>query len=197
MLGGMRPDTAESQPVNMRTQPHYNNMGIEVHAMCKANMTKSEYIGAMKWSIEKYVWRNKNSDLQDAQKIQVYARWMELAYDNSQIDELKALSDLIKQIPNGKYHRIYTVGRGGMYVAAKVAYALGITEVWSFPPNASIDVSMVNCLFVDDCADTGETLKQVKCDSAVLWKRESCPVKPTYCGLTVEGSQYINVSFQE
>ena len=113
----------------MRNQSHYANMGIEVHTMCNANMSDEAYLGAMRWSIEKYNWRDKDSLVKDFQKIQVYAKWVELRFRKDIIDEDKAMYDLCEQIPVGKYGAIYTTGRGGLYVAARVAYHLGIKHV--------------------------------------------------------------------
>jgi len=177
----------------MRNQDHYANMGIEVHAMCKANMSPEAYLGAMRWSIEKYNWREKGSLVEDYQKIQVYAKWVELAHREDIIDEDKAVFDLIKQIPNEKYLAIYTTGRGGLHVAARVAYALNIPRVHvDMEPEA--DDRYV--LWVDDIADTGATLKGSKYDTAVLCKRYNCPIEPTYCGMVVESDAYIKFKFQ-
>ena len=173
-------------------------MGIEAIDIMRLNMTKEEFRGFLIGNVIKYSHRNKGQELKDMQKIQVYSRWLELELDECQIDEQRALADLIRKLKDsGKsYKRIISKGRGGMYVAAQVAYALNITEVWVMPSNGLLDVSFVDALYVDDCADSGDTIKSVKCDTAVLWTRYNCPVEPTYSGLVVDSDAYINVTFQ-
>jgi len=151
------------------------------------------YLGAMRWSIEKYNWRDKGSIVEDYQKIQVYAKWVELAHRKDIIDEDKAIYNLIKRIPANRYRAIYTKGRGGMYVAARVAYALEIPNVHV---DMEPDIASNFVLWVDDIADTGATLKNSKYATAVLCKRYNCPVEPTYCGMVIESDEYIKFKFQ-
>ena len=177
----------------MRNQDHYSKLGLEPYAICKANLTNEEFIGAMKWSIEKYQWRTKDSMLADFQKIQVYAKWVELTLREDIIDEDKAMYDLLFSLPQKKYRAIYTTGRGGMYVAARVAYHLDIPMVHT---DRKPDMNDNLVLWVDDIADTGETLKDSPYDTAVLCKRSTGPVEPTYCGEVVTSKAYIGFKFQ-
>ena len=180
----------------MRNQSHYDRLGVEVYDICRLNMSRDEFIGAMKWSIEKYVWRDKGDSVKDAQKIQVYARWLEMAQDMTQIDEHKAINDLCKKIPKGKYTAIYTTGRGGLWVASMVAYYLDIKNVHTDNEPDQTHVRPEDMLFVDDIADTGKTIKDIKIDTAVLVKRHTCPIEPTYVGTVANHEEYIKFQFQ-
>ncbi len=62
-------------------QPHYNRLAIEPKDVCKANMSVVAYRGAMKWNIEKYLWRNKGSNIEDTKKLIVYAKWLLESYE--------------------------------------------------------------------------------------------------------------------
>lgn len=181
---------------DMRNQNHYSQLNIEPADRCKADLSQEGLEGAYTWNIEKYLWRDKGQKIKDAKKIQVYARWLELLHDPDQIDEDKALYDLMEQIPKDKYTCILTVGRGGLYVAARVAYHLNIEQVITYAPLAEYEGSV---LFVDDIADTGKTIKSVctpNMDTAVLVKRHSCEVTPTYAGTVVDHDKYIKFKFQ-
>ena len=177
----------------MRNQKHYSDLGLEPYTICRANMTDEEFIGAMKWSIEKYQWRSKGSMLADFQKIQVYAKWVELTLRKDIIDEDKAMYDLLQKLPKDQYRAIYTTGRGGLYVAARVAYHLDILSVHT---DKHPDIDPLLVLWVDDIADSGNTIKDSPYDTAVLCKRYSCPVEPTYCGTIVTNDDYVSFTFQ-
>ena len=177
----------------MRSQAHYTTLGIEPIAVMHLNMSSEEFQGFIKGNIEKYTWRNKDQRLADYQKIQVYARWGELSMCTNQIDEEQALRDLIEAIPAGKYKAIYTTGRGGLWVAARVAYILNIPTVHT---DRKPDMANEFVLWVDDIADTGGTIKDSEYDTAVLCKRYSCPLEPTYCGAVFHNDTYIRFKFQ-
>ncbi len=178
---------------SVRNQDHYSKLGLEPIDIMRANMTKDEFQGFLMGNIIKYSHRQKGTPLKDIRKLQVYTRWLELELDHTQIDELKAIHTLCQQIPKGKYKYVETTGRGGLWVAAKVAYYLGIKSVHTFRfavPNNEV-------LFVDDIADSGDTIRPIKSDTAVLVKRHNCPIQPTYVGVVVDHDDYVNFTFQE
>ncbi len=192
-LGGMDKEYPEIRVMdNMRNQSHYDSIALEPIDIMQANMTRDEYRGFLIGNIIKYTHRNKGDSIKDAKKIQVYARWLELMDDNTQIDEHKAMHELLKQIPQDKYTYVITDGRGGLHVAALVAYHLGITMVHT----SALVADPTKVLFVDDIADTGATLLRAVCDTAVLCVRKGCRKAPTYAGLFIDGPQYINFTFQ-
>lgn len=61
----------------MEEQEHYSKLGIQPISIMKSNLTKEEYRGFLKGNIIKYSHRKKGQDLEDAQKIQVYSKWLE------------------------------------------------------------------------------------------------------------------------
>ena len=61
----------------MEEQDHYKLLGIEPIEIMKRNLSKEEFRGFLIGNIIKYSHRKKGQDLQDAQKIQVYAKWLE------------------------------------------------------------------------------------------------------------------------
>ena len=61
----------------MNNQDHYAKLGIEPIEIMRKNLTKEEFIGFLKGNIIKYSHRKKGQDLEDSQKIQVYAKWLE------------------------------------------------------------------------------------------------------------------------
>lgn len=58
-------------------QAHYALLNIQPIEIMKANLTKEEYRGFLLGNIIKYSHRKKGQDLKDAQKIQIYAKWLE------------------------------------------------------------------------------------------------------------------------
>lgn len=178
--------------MDVRNQSHYDNLGLEPIDIMRANMTREEYRGFLIGNIIKYSHRQKDSALKDIRKLKVYTRWLELMYAPDQIDEEKALHELLKQLPMDKYEYIITEGRGGLYIAARVAYHLGIKVVHTQALKA--DPSKV--LFVDDIADTGETISRAECDTAVLCVRVGCRHVPTYAGKFINHNLYVNFTFQ-
>lgn len=56
-------------------KPIQYQIGIDTFERAEANMTKEEILAFCKCSIDKYVWRNKGQDLEDYEKIIVYAKF--------------------------------------------------------------------------------------------------------------------------
>jgi len=90
------------------------------------------------------------------------------------INEFEGFVELLKMIKSNevKYERIITTGRGGLWLAAQVAYALELN-----PPTicSKSDLHLYvhnTTLFVDSIVDTGATIEHVKVDVACLIKRE-------------------------
>lgn len=180
--------------MEVNNQPHYATLGIEPIDIMRLNMSVEQYRGFLMGNIIKYSHRTKGTDLEDMRKLKVYARWLELSYDHTQIDEQRALHALLEQLPKDKYRTVAATGRGGLWVASMVAYYLDLPQVYlteNYTWSNSEEV-----LFVDDIADTGETIKDVKMDTAVLCKRHSCPIEPTYVGKVIEHDSYVKFTFQ-
>ena len=69
----IREEIEETESFNKPKQ--YQN-GIDTFERAKANMTKEEIIAVCKFNIDKYTWRDKGQDLEDAKKIKDYADLM-------------------------------------------------------------------------------------------------------------------------
>lgn len=110
------------------------------------------------------------------------------------IDEEFAFDVLLTELQDsGKtYKNIVTEGRGGLSIAQKLAYALDIKQV----STKHLDIDPEDTLFVDDIACTGDTIKYVGCDTAVLVERLSSKVRPTYRGITYTKDNYIEFSWE-
>ena len=180
----------------MTNQNHYTKLAVEPIDMMQANFSKEELKGFIVGNLTKYAYRKKGQELSDAKKIQVYGRWLELLYDNTQVDEQRVLDKLIAQIPEGMYSGVVSEGRGGAYVAAQVAYAL---DVPLYIGKAWDDERLGNPLFVDDIEDTSEMARAVKdkgLDMAVLVQKKSSDGLAKYVGEVVDTEDYINFTFQ-
>lgn len=60
------------------SKPKQYQIGIDSFERMKANATKEEIIGACKLNIDKYIWRNKGSDIEDLKKAKDYINlWIE------------------------------------------------------------------------------------------------------------------------
>lgn len=103
--------------------------------------------------------------------------------------EYETLEEIIRQIKRSdkSYDRIVTIGRGGLWAAANLGYALGITQVETMTAKNIRQLSSDNILFVDGVVDTGATLQSIIIDSAVLYCRQSTKVFPTYMGELIKG----------
>jgi hypothetical protein len=172
---------------------HYTEMGIEPIVYSDAND-----LDPYQHTIIKYVtrWRSKGGlrDLKAAQLlIQKYIDKEEVLT----FDEVRALKELVRQIPNGKYDRIVTVGRGGMWAAANLAYALDIHQVETMQLRDINQLTADNILFVDGIADTGKTLQSIMIDSACLLCRASTATFPTYAGQLVNEAGYIKMGISQ
>jgi hypothetical protein len=51
---------------------HYQDMKIQPAEYCMANMTNEELVGVVKWMSVKYMWRDKDSQLEDWSKTKQY-----------------------------------------------------------------------------------------------------------------------------
>jgi hypothetical protein len=64
---------------------HYQKLNLQPAQMCEQNFTPEEMEGAMKWLINKYIWRNKggiDGRIEDMRKIIQYAQ-MYIGFLNS------------------------------------------------------------------------------------------------------------------
>lgn len=63
---------------------HYQEMNIQPAEFCLANMSIEEIRGAMRWNIQKYLWRKKGG-VEDLRKAQHYIEiWISAEIDASQ-----------------------------------------------------------------------------------------------------------------
>lgn len=63
-----------SEDVSTKNNKQYTQLGIEPWDIMEADFTRDEFIGFLKGNIIKYCLRKKDSDLQDFEKIEHYAR---------------------------------------------------------------------------------------------------------------------------
>jgi xanthine phosphoribosyltransferase len=108
-------------------------------------------------------------------------------------DDCRILADLIKK-STSNFKSIVAIGRGGLIVAARLAYLLNIcrieticissydshnkkSKIKTLSRNLA-DLKLGNCLLVDDLVDTGSTLEYLvkinksKIDTAVLYVKD-------------------------
>ena len=99
----------------------------------------------------------------------------------------KAAFDLIQMLPKEKYHFVYGVPRGGLFLAVYLSYQLDLSLIIVDRELGGVKPSRV--LVVDDCVDTGKTMMKYKnlYDTAVLYYKPWSIVAPTYYVLTTEG----------
>lgn len=67
-------DFNDDEDITTKNNSQYTCLGIEPWTIMKKNFTREEFIGFCKCCILKYVLRRKGSDIQDAEKIEHYAR---------------------------------------------------------------------------------------------------------------------------
>lgn len=76
------------------------------------------------------------------------------------------------------YSGVYGIPKGGVPVALELSRHLGMDV---------LDSPKKRCLIVDDIADSGKTLKRHKgFDSAVLFVKPHCKVRPTFAAVSTE-----------
>jgi hypothetical protein len=65
--------------IEKMTRPEQYRIGIDTFERMKANCTDEEIIGACKLNIDKYIWRKKDSDIEDLRKAKDYIDlWIEI-----------------------------------------------------------------------------------------------------------------------
>lgn len=74
ILGNETFEVIFNDDVSTKNSKQYTCLGIEPWQIMKKDFTKEEFIGFLKGNIIKYVLRRKGTDLQDAEKIEHYAR---------------------------------------------------------------------------------------------------------------------------
>jgi hypothetical protein len=67
-------------------KPKQYRKGIDTFERMKANATKEEIIGACKLNIDKYVWREKETDAEDLKKAKDYINlWLSVIEKDEEI----------------------------------------------------------------------------------------------------------------
>lgn len=79
---------------------HYAKQGIDTFKRMEANCTVEERLSFAKGNIDKYNWREKGQDVEDFEKIIVYAKWAIQQLDNEkEIQNVKQAIQQLKQKP--------------------------------------------------------------------------------------------------
>jgi len=114
-----------------------------------------------------------------------------------EIDETEAYKRLLRKIPNNKYSRLVTIGRGGLGVIQRIAYTLDVPVVVIQHKTELSELSKYD-LFVDDIVCSGDTIGRLprNVDVATLVYRKGALYKPTYYGTFYEGNEYIKFSWE-
>ena len=172
---------------------HYTDMGIE-----PITYSDSNKLDPYQHTVIKYVtrWRAKGGirDLKAAQLI--LQKYIDKEEKLVLPDEKLCLLNIIEAIQSSnrlKYDRIVTVGRGGMWAAANLAYALNIDQVETMQIRDINQLSHENILFVDGIVDTGKTIANMMIDSAALYTRDTTEKWPTYTGAKVTHKEYVEM----
>lgn len=81
----------KDQTVESANPEHYNNASIQCIEFTQSNLTQEEFIGAMKFTIMKYVTRlgKKDAPICEAKKIERYSKWLRMAVEGLTIDPRK------------------------------------------------------------------------------------------------------------
>ena len=172
---------------------HYTEMGIEPIVYSDSNN-----LDPYQHTIIKYVtrWRVKGKlrDLKAAQLI--LQKYIDKEEKPVIPNELTALRDVIEEIAlntDKKYDKIVTVGRGGLWAASNIAYALDIPHVETYPLEEIEQFSSETTLFVDGVVDSGKTITNLIIDSVALYVRDTTERWPTYHGAIVPHSNYVKM----
>lgn len=67
---------------------HYKEMGIQPKDFCDANMTTEEYLAALRWNVQKYTWRKKDSTVEDFKKA---IHYLEMGIERLEKDKAEAI----------------------------------------------------------------------------------------------------------
>ncbi len=175
---------------------HYTDMGIEPIVYSDSNN-----LDPYQHTIIKYVTRFRaKGGLRD---LKAAALLLQKYIDKEEAllipDEKTALDNLIRDIKNSNkaYDRIVTSGRGGLWSAANLGYALSITQVETMPLHQINQLSADNILFVDDIVDTGKTIQSIIIDSATLYSKNLTSCWPTFTGVVVHTEEYIDLPISQ
>jgi hypoxanthine phosphoribosyltransferase len=96
--------------------------------------------------------------------------------------------NLSKQIPINTFDYIYGIPRGGLVIAVYLSHRCNI------PLINSLNKDIKNVLIVDDIADTGKTLAELKeynFQTATLYYKSRSIIKPTFIGEEVENDEWV------
>lgn len=171
---------------------HYTDMGIE-----PIIYTTSNKLDPYQHTIIKYVTRFRAKggvrDLKAAALL--LNKYIDIEAEAELPDEICALATLVSEILESpkEYKTIVTVGRGGLWAAANLAYALNIPHVETCPLEVIEQMSKDDILFVDGIVDSGETIEHIIVDSASLYCRESTVSFPTFHGCLVKHKDYVKM----
>jgi len=177
---------------------HYTQMGIEPIVYSDTNN-----LDPYQHTVIKYVtrWRAKGGirDLKAAMVI--LQKYIDKEEELATPDERQALQNIIDQMYKAKaldnYDRIVTVGRGGMWAAANLAYALNINQVETMQIRSINRLEGDNILFVDGIVDTGKTIEKIKIDTASLYTKKSTSTYPDYTGKVLHSDEYFELPISQ
>lgn len=173
----------------------------------KKGIQPFEYIDAnnmdfFEGNVIKYVTRHKEKNgLEDLDKAIHYIEEIKARhYGKKQPDEKECVANLVAEIKANetkKYTRIVTIGRGGLWAAAQIAYQLDIPHVETYPLDQLNQFSDDHTLFVDGIVDSGDTIRSLIIDSAALYVRYSTGVWPSYVGHVVHHDHYVDLPISQ
>ncbi len=171
---------------------HYTKLKIPPFEYSYANNLDCYQHTAIKYITR---FRNKNGKLDLEKALDVIAQLIEAEYgptkpltDNQY--EVEALTRLAQEIQPDHYTQIITTGRGGLWAAANLAYALNISEVSTVTQSQLEKLNGSKMLFVDGIVDTGKTIANLKIDAAALFVKTSAVHIPLYAGKIIDTGEY-------
>lgn len=151
---------------------HYENLAIDPFSYSDAN-----HLDARQHSIIKYVTRFREKEgIKDLRKARSIID--QLIEEECKVNEKAMLETLAKKLDHiaSKLRYIAVEGRGGMWAAAQLSYIFNL-EIVPLSTASKGPLESDDCvLFVDDCIDTGETLKKVP----AKWSVATLVVRHTY-----------------
>jgi len=198
---------------------HYASLGISPFEYSFANKLDCYQHTAIKY-ITRHADKGGIADIDKAIKtLELYKE----ALDNTQTTcddkpaEIEALNNLINSVKGIYKNRgieithVFSIGRGGAWAAAQIAYALDvqcdIVDSLDLFDDAGASLGE-GSLFVDDICDTGETIYKVKKEypevlTAVLFNRADDYVKvkkaarPDYFGSMIWHNEYVEMPISQ
>jgi len=177
---------------------HYIKLGIQPFEYSHSNNLDARQHTAVKY-ITRYKDKNGLQDLRKAQNV-----IEQMIAEELKVDEYRMIDSLITQLVNKgkKYDSILVIGRGGLWAAAQIGYALDIKNIVGDHLDNTVNYGAM--LFVDDICDSGKLIAQLNpdIDIAVMVARASQfkidrEREPTYVGGFINHEEYVTFSMSQ